>query len=335
MRAPARGPSGFTLVELLVVIAIIGILIALLLPAVQTAREAARRSQCANNLKQISLGSLMYEASYKALPPGSIGATAGVIAGNAQGNYNFAAPWRDPQRNTPWGHFGWPAVILPFVEQPGMYAELNFNVPAWANAIWEHNNGDQSVAAIVNRGPAIAGLTINQKVCNSQPPLFVCPSAHRVAPVNEQKDYGINGGTDGRADGVAGVACCIERGSMNFDGVAWLGSYLKLRDVRDGTSNTVFFEEFSHWANHSWCPRDRGCNQFIWVHHASQGYVVANRPPNTTLFNQRSAFSDHPGGVQATMVDGHLMWMSNHMDFIVYQKLHSRAKSEALPDGTL
>jgi prepilin-type N-terminal cleavage/methylation domain-containing protein len=327
--------SAFTLVELLVVIAIIGVLIALLLPAVQAAREAARRGQCANNLKQITLGAMTYEASYKALPPGSFGRYSSRNDSNVMGAYSFAAPWRDPQRNTPWGHFGWTAAILPFVEQPGLYAELDFNVPAFAEAIWEHNNGNQALTAIVNRGPAVAGLTANRRACMSQPPLFVCPSAHRVAPMTEQKDYGINGGTDKRMTNISQTACCVERASKNFDGVAWMNSFLKLNEVRDGTSNTVIFEEFAHWSNHSWCPREKGCNQFIWVHHASQGYVIANVPPNVTIFNRRGAFSDHPSGVQATMVDGHLVWFSNHMDFTVYQKLHSRSRSETIPNGGL
>lgn len=93
MDVPRRRPAGFTLVELLVVIAIIGLLIALLLPAVQSAREAGRRAQCANNLKQIGLAVHNYHEAKKALPPARIGGG---------------------------GHATWAALILPYIEQEGM-----------------------------------------------------------------------------------------------------------------------------------------------------------------------------------------------------------------------
>src|SRR5262249_16260521 len=111
---------GFTLIELLVVIAIIGVLIALLLPAVQAAREAARRAQCTNNLKQMALAAHNYDSANGSLPPGSSG--GGMVA-----NQSFTGVWRDPQRSCcPWGHFGWAAQVLPFMEQTNLYNAINF-----------------------------------------------------------------------------------------------------------------------------------------------------------------------------------------------------------------
>ena len=107
---------GFTLVELLVVIAIIGILVAMLLPAVQACREAARRSQCRNNLGQLALAIANYESAFKALPPGVVD-TAGPIQSVPKGH-----------------HIGWLAHILPQIEQNNAYNLLDFSASAYAPA---------------------------------------------------------------------------------------------------------------------------------------------------------------------------------------------------------
>jgi prepilin-type N-terminal cleavage/methylation domain-containing protein len=107
----ARTKRGFTLIELLVVMAVIGLLIALIFPAVQAAREAARRTQCRNNLKQIGLALLNYHDSFKVFPPGWIGVT------NSQ-----------PDPNGPSG-LGWSAMILPQIEQYGANVQLNVKLP--------------------------------------------------------------------------------------------------------------------------------------------------------------------------------------------------------------
>src|SRR5262245_22393651 len=98
-----RARRAFTLVELLVVIAIIGVLVALLLPAVQAAREAARRMRCSNNLKQLSLGLHNYEDVHKTLPPAGI--------------------------NT--NQMSWLVLVLPYIEQTNLYDRFNFNAGAW------------------------------------------------------------------------------------------------------------------------------------------------------------------------------------------------------------
>src|SRR6195256_4327347 len=95
-----RSRSGFTLIELLVVIAIIAVLIGLLLPAVQKVREAAARAQCQNNLKQIAVGCLNYESTFKVMPPGNMG------------------------NGSSWG-MSWTVYILPYIEQAGLFKRLD------------------------------------------------------------------------------------------------------------------------------------------------------------------------------------------------------------------
>ncbi|NUQ65119.1 MAG: DUF1559 domain-containing protein [Pirellulales bacterium] len=111
-----RRQHAFTLVELLVVIAIIGILIALLLPAVQAAREAARRSQCINNLKQIGLALLNYEDTFKTFPPSVV--------------YGYPGDRSSATAELPY-HHTWVTKILPFLEQQPLYDQMNPLLPAW------------------------------------------------------------------------------------------------------------------------------------------------------------------------------------------------------------
>jgi prepilin-type N-terminal cleavage/methylation domain-containing protein len=317
----AQRPAGFTLVELLVVIAIIGVLVALLLPAVQAAREASRRSSCANNLRQFGIAALNYESTHKVLPPGSTG--GGYI------NFNsFQAPWADPQRSCcPWGHFSWAVIILPYVEQQGLYDQINFNRLAYASKIMEHNGGNAAASAIIDRGPV--GDPLNQLAAQSTPKTFMCPSTRFVPGVRkEQKDYAMNGGPGG---------CCPERNNgtnATLTGVANALNGIRLAEITDGTSNTFLFLEAAHSKNQSWLEALTGANHFMWVHHPSQGYVQGQNgnllsPPNDTQFNTRAPASGHPNGVQATYTDGRVSFVSNNVDFFnVYLPTYTRAGGE-------
>lgn len=293
----------FTLVELLVVIAIIGILIALLLPAIQAAREAARRAQCSNNLKQLALAMHDYHDTHKRFPPGNMWTSSYGTDSNPGGQVM--------------GSFGWPAFILPFVEAETVYGSIDFNVQAFCEEIGDYSNGTIRTNL---------GNSVNQEAANSQPPVFVCPSAHRVAPETQHKDYGINGGLC--------VSCCVERNGANKDGIGYLNSAVHMRDVLDGTTNTFMFLELAHWAPHSWCRMDQPCNPFFFVHHESEGYVCAMRgsrplPPNDAYIGDtRGAYSDHPGGIQSALTDGNVRFVSEDVDFRVYRATFTRMGRE-------
>src|SRR5262249_16891666 len=122
-RKPHR--PAFTLIELLVVIAIIGILIGLLVPAVQQVREAAARTQCANNLKQLGLALHAYHDTYKRFPP------AYITTNTSANGSAYGIPYGDEPRNGPPG-WAWGTLLLPYLEQGNLYKQFRLDLPCWA-----------------------------------------------------------------------------------------------------------------------------------------------------------------------------------------------------------
>src|SRR5262249_45179758 len=162
----------------------------------------------------------------------------------------------------------------------------------------------------------------------SMPKIFVCPSARRVKPENQFKDYAL-----AYDNNPAGENCCPDRRAQGgtrgtYIGTGRVNSKLRIADVTDGTSDTILVIEKADASNNSWCSEGMGCNQFFWVHHQSQGLVYATRPPNDTLPNTRSAQSFHQQGMNASFVDGHVTWISNNIDMRTYRALFSRAGGE-------
>jgi prepilin-type N-terminal cleavage/methylation domain-containing protein len=314
---------GFTLIELLVVIAIIAVLIGLLLPAVQKAREAANRSKCQNNLKQLALAAHNYHDTYKRFMPGNDFPDLTPPIYDPTTN-KFSGAWSDPRfAGLPYGTFSWSAYILPYVEADNVYKIINFNVPAYTPYFEEYGS------ALGGR-PQPYGDPQNAQAATSMPQVFVCPSALRARPQNEQKDYGINGGIQSKG-------CCAERSMTNSsEGMAFLRSRVRMDDVKDGTSNTFLFLELMNYAYHGRIDYGMGSNPFIFVNEAGQGYVTGSTngtvagywPPNDETNNHRGPEGPHLGGVFAAMADGHITWVTDSVTPAVYVAAFTRAGGE-------
>ncbi|MFO0886064.1 MAG: DUF1559 domain-containing protein [Pirellulales bacterium] len=203
--------KGFTLVELLVVIAIIGVLVALLLPAIQTAREAARRASCSNNLRQVGLALQNYHDTFKTFPPSGFYGRPNSSGGNPQLAY----------------HHTWVTAILPFLEQKPLYDAINFNLPAYNQTI--PVNG------------------VNTPLQSSEVPTMRCPSDAGYKSGEQAQTWSFSVTNYAASEGYhwwpqAGL------GSGQRPGISTYGDYAGLfapsrtnglRDVTDGTSNTI------------------------------------------------------------------------------------------------
>ena len=351
--APQR-VRGFTLIELLVVIAIIAVLIGLLLPAVQAAREAARRAQCVNNLKQIALACHNYLDSQGVFPPGAITRPASSPGG--------------------WGHWStqaisWRVLILPQIEQSNVYNSVNFNLHAdnglgaggAGNAIgtaWYVSNNSFLCPSDGQHNGGFRPYQGN----SGQHPMFAPPGVTKVPITNYNMSFGDNyamlpigaanpwetplpnptpllpvighngfwgttgvvlyGGSDGGMRGFSDYR------SMN---VASMSS------VTDGTSNTVLIGEA--------LPAEDGNNEFWTASSAGSGMTIPmNWKTNVEVcdygnqsnLNHRCNYaargfkSRHPGGANFAFADGSVKFLKNTINRLTYCALGSRNGGEVI-----
>ncbi len=285
----ARRRCGFTLIELLVVIAIIAVLVALLLPAVQQAREAARRTQCKNNLMQIALALHNYEMSYERLPPGSVD------------------PNR-PIRNEPKGyHFGWLMQVLPYLDQANTY---------------QHFNSAVSLYDPANDAPRKVMISV-----------LLCPS-----------NWNNRGGT-----GITNYAGCHHDVEAPIDidnnGVLFLNSSIRHRDVRDGVSNTIFVGEHTDGTSDlGWASGTKATLRNAGGGISGAGLLrpgmsppannaVAAPADKEALVLEVGGFSSpHVGGAQFAIGDGSVRFISQNINPTTFKNLANRADGE-LPAG--
>jgi prepilin-type N-terminal cleavage/methylation domain-containing protein/prepilin-type processing-associated H-X9-DG protein len=293
----------FTLIELLVVIAIIGILIGLLLPAVQKVREAANRTKCSNNLKQMALAWHNHDSAYGSLPTGGGSASGGACcawAGNRTWDSTQNAPAVSTQQN-----WGWAYQILPFVEQ---------------DALWRTPPGSGS--------PPQGDLLIVQ----TPQKLYTCPSLRQPMVLNtnygsyanqSNMDYGASAGTYWSAGQFNGILV-PNPGVYNY-----AGGVNTINKIPDGTSNTVMITEKA--LNISLAQAG------AWTYNDDQGWVDnwdndvtidGGQPPiadfdfqPTDHYAGEAAGSAHSGGFGVAMADGSVHFVGYNVDPNVWQAM--------------
>lgn len=313
---------GFTLIELLVVIAIIAILIALLLPAVQQAREAARRTQCKNNLKQIALATHNFHDVYNRLPGGVYGPDITIEAG-ANGPANLT--WNQHQ------FIGILPQILPQLEQANVYGEIS---------VWKGIDLRPSTTTPGNYEPevryssdaktwAVAQAKLSAFACPSDPQISTSgntPSRMHMWETATGGNFTIYlfGGEQGLGKtsymGTAGFLGDIRRWPTwsLLKGAFGMRSKFKFRDITDGLSNTFLFGEVT------------GGNDYDWRWMMAGPMPMAWRLNNTAIQNWYQFESFHTGIVQFAMADGSVRAISKNIDANMYQWLGAMADGNAL-----
>jgi prepilin-type N-terminal cleavage/methylation domain-containing protein/prepilin-type processing-associated H-X9-DG protein len=332
--------GGFTLIELLVVIAIIAVLIALLLPAVQQAREAARRTQCRNNIKQIGLALHNYEGTFGRLPAALWGATISSTVVTQATNTNFQDDG-----------LSWMVSILPYIDQANLYNLIN----------------PQGFPGVINDTPTrerYYGVG-NTRIPGGDTiiPAYLCPSSAMptIVPALWQiPGSQLVGGTavPPRAPSIIGYATTSYKsagGSCYGDDSVmhkqWEGGGRAFRDVTDGLSNTFFAAEstyvtsttgaasrrttpptaFNDWP--IWIGAPGGGNdETVRTNGRTNSPINATVNYNTMYFanNDDNAFSYHPGGAQFLMGDGAVRFVSENIAIQTLCNLYSYMDGQAI-----
>ncbi|MBX3450407.1 MAG: DUF1559 domain-containing protein [Planctomycetaceae bacterium] len=318
--------SGFTLIELLVVIAIIAILIALLLPAVQQAREAARRSQCQNNMKQIGLALHNYHDTHSVFPYSSAN-NAMVFTQAGQNVLN---------------HSGWP-MLLPYFDQAPLYNQFDFTA-AQRDSLFSGWSSTSSGTVGGTAAARAANANLSTKIIN----MLACPSDAGQMTYNSATSYygcGISGSqrinygfsVTGTGSGPWGL--WVNEGSTTR---ALFGenSFSKVRDCRDGTSNSAMVVETTREV------RDGISNFWGCSVYAGNGVNLAHgvginywlccswTPPMTSIPGILGTYSvpgsAHTGGCMVLLADGAVRFLSQNIDATTRNRLSSIADGQTL-----
>ena len=379
MRCPRAARGAFTLIELLVVIAIIAVLVAILLPAVQQAREAARRTQCKNNMKQLGLALANYEETYGLFP-------------RAMNPINNGAPTANANE---WQGYGAMPALMPFLDEVPVATAIQSAIDngivamTWSGTDASANpqdtaeyNLDNSLAGSLGALPT-GGPLYTERLIDARIEALLCPSDATPSDRRDYTNYLVSGGS------------CWNSSYQNGEvanGAFAPRDHTAIRDIVDGTSNTLAFGETvavqqyraypaptqKHFARTRRVPNPTTPNVFgaypsvtradviaaaaicdaatssnvaddsgmMWYgHHAPGTRFNTFLTPNSTNYNcsfnnqnhsydsnLTAARSAHPGGVNVTLCDGKVTFLSDSIDWDTYQALGGRAEGVIVED---
>lgn len=327
-----RPCRGFTLIELLVVIAIIGVLVALLLPAVQQARESARRTECRNKLKQLGLALHNYMSSNGVFPPGTVNPLGDDVNGkNGSGSPGIGGPWI--------------CHLLPFFDQAALYNNFSRIVAERNEVVDWFGNGTYAATPIGN-------THLPMMDCPTHPPNFELMSNGTAMEDLARGNYAACYGKGGYAISVTN--------SPSVGGVFANNSKTTTAAILDGTSNTLMLSELRYRTPNAsgpsyqdirgtWAYGSMGADIFstqtgpnsavsdvIW---GCRSYPAESMPCISTSNGTTAmtgsfaaARSYHSGGVHGVLADGSVRFFSENIDVNVWQGLGSRGGSEPLGD---
>lgn len=305
---------GFTLVELLVVIAIIGILIALLLPAVQAAREAARRMNCSNKMKQIALAIHNYHDVFKAFPSGTLSSVPVTYS-----TANWCTSGSASQSRA-----SWTVLILPYLESSPLHDQFDFGGTFTSTSNVPGNATNHALFSVTNSN-------------------YQCPSDSNSKGTNNNTSYfGVQGGGT--------TPNCSSSGGLRvffINGILYHNSQTQFRDITDGTSSVFMVGEskyclsrtgrsdgfHSGWA--SAMKRDGSGSPLVLAAAMEQINSWPKHGGNSDTLNYMTRMfgSFHPGGCQFAYADGSVHFVAETIDINLYRQMGIR--DDGLPTGGL